>query len=269
MKKIIHEAKKMITAKALISAVSLGLFLPFIKLIYWVFDTSYLSGFGINPDVYSRPVFSSGFISFWLFAKSLLPIWIGWIFFSFVIFFTLLNINLGISEKPEKTAQDLNLLDSDSEWIRLKKVFPYALSKSVKWPFSMFVIGGLFILFITGAIVSASEKGLSLADVQMERYDATGECWDKFNSGNSGCFHVSGIDGADLFVIANLQDHLLYLSREAVDDKKPTVPNKEFITKLHIHEKSTNEQYTISRDYKPIKIKAESNDSDAESARSK
>jgi hypothetical protein len=257
MKKIIIEAKKMITAKAIISAASLGMFLPFIKLVYWVFDTAYLSGFGINPEIYSRPIFSSSFIGVWLFAESLYPMMIGWIFFSLIIFLVLFNMNLSLLGRPLRAEQGIDILESDTKWIRFKKIFPTAFSKSVNWPIAILLIGIYLIIFITGAASYSSKKGRSLAEIQMEHYNANGECWDKFNSKNNGCFRVSGISGAGHFVIANLETHLLYLSREVVNGNGAGESNKKFITKLHIHEKSPKEKYSISRDYKPTKAKTE------------
>jgi hypothetical protein len=257
MKKIILEAKKMITAKAIISAASLGLLLPFFKLIYWVFDTSYLSGFGVSPDVYSRPVFSSGFVSVWLIVKSLVPIFYGWISFSIILFFALMSMNLSVLERPQTVASSPEILEDDSflEW--LKKAFPVAYSKSISWPLSLVVIGTLVILFIINTLTMSSRKASSLSDEQMKQYNDTGQCHDKFNSDNIGCFNIPVINGRGLFVIANTQTHLLYLSREASDASKPNASKGKFTTKLHIHEKKSDDQYSITREYIPVKAKVE------------
>jgi hypothetical protein len=248
MKNIITEAKKMITAKALISAASLGLLLPFIKLVYWVFDTSYLSGFGISPDIYSRPIFSSGFVSVWLFINALVPMVIGWALFSAVVFVVLFNINFGAARHSAPVEQGIDTSQSNGRYTRFISSFSYAYSKSVSWPLAMFLIGAVFILFITKVFIYSSEKGASLAEKQLKGFSAKGECRDTFDSNNTGCFHISTLNGTDHFVIANHQTYILYLSRNEADEKDS---NNKIITRLHVHEKEPGKQYSITRDYKP------------------
>src|SRR5690606_36847719 len=59
---------------------------PVIGMLYWIFDTSYLAEFGIGPELYSRPIFSSSLINAWLFASVIGPsIWI-WTTLSGILF---------------------------------------------------------------------------------------------------------------------------------------------------------------------------------------
>lgn len=252
MKRIIDELKKMITAKALISTVSLGLFIPFAKLIYWVFDTSYLGGFGVSPDVYSRPVFSSGFVSSWLVAEAMTPILGIWTVIAVVLFVILFNANFGSLEKPENRELIYRIYSRDKGRTRFRKRFRYALSKSFAWPTLIWISGFILLFFLAVVVVKASERGRELAQVQMKAYADHGFCVDKFNSKNKGCFQIDGIEGEGLFVIANPSSHLIFLSRVCSGEINPETNDcsgdKE--TTLHIHEKEPNKQYSIDRAYK-------------------
>lgn len=249
MKEFFDKIKSMITAKAVISAVSLGLFLPFIKLIYWVFDTAYLSGFGITPDVYSRPIFSSGFISAWLFAGAMTPIFIGWALFSVVIFVVLFSINFESLAPPKQREDDKKSSEKESEFSKFITSIIDALSKSIEWPSFIFISGFILIIFFVTTILHTHKNGFKLADEQISVYANEGKCGDKFNAKNVGCFNVSGIEGTNHFVIANLQTHLLYLSRRPTNESGSITCDKEYKVTLHIHEKKSDKQYSINRDY--------------------
>lgn len=257
MRHIIDEAKRMITAKAIISAASIGLFIPFAKLLYWVFDTSYLGGFGISPDVYNRPIFSSGFVSSWLVAEAMAPALVIWTGFAIVLFAVLFNINFENSEKPKICELDLNNYRSESRWIKLKRRGIYAFSKSFGWPYFIWASGFVLIIFLLAILVWASRKGAQLAEVQLNVYVAEGLCVDKFNSKNKGCFRVTGIDGNNHFVIANPATHLIYLSRKRKNpmdsDESADSAGREngYVTTLHIHQKEPDKQYSVQRDYQP------------------
>lgn len=263
MKRIIDEAKRMITAKAIISAVSLGLFVPFAKLVYWLFDTAYLGGFGISPDVYSRPIFSSGFVSVWLVAQAMAPILTGWLCFAFALFIILFSINFGALDKPENIEVDFRIYKKDTWQVRFVKRFGYAIYKSYAWPFSILVCGLSLILFLLSVVVWASKEGDKLSETQVKAYASNGECKDKFNSSLYGCFTIEGIDGKGLFVIANPKTHLLFLSRSCLNGAAEVGGDctGEYQTALHIHEKVPERQYSINREYKVAKASDEADKS--------
>lgn len=252
MQRIIDQVKKMVTAKAIISAASLGLFIPFARLVYWVFDTSYLGGFGVSPDVYSRPIFSSGFVSIWLLVESMTPIFFGWSSFAIVLFVVLFSVNFDVLKKYENRHNYYGILSSDSKGDELKKRFSYAFSKSSGWPFYIWVSGVSLFLFLVLAISLASSRGRDLAQKQLNYYVDTGKCADKFNSTNVGCFRVEGVEGAGHFVIANPKTHLLYLSRQSADQDLSEFCESKCEITLHILEKEPGKQYSIDRVYMPV-----------------
>lgn len=247
MKRIYDEFKRMITAKAIISAASLGLFIPFAKLVYWVFDTSYLGGFGISPDVYSRPVFSSGFVSSWLVVEAMMPMLGLWTLIAVVLFFVLFNANYSALEKPENRELIYRIYSSDKRWVRMRKRFSYALSKSVGWPYFIWISGFILLFFLLVIFAKASERGTELAEGQLNIYAESGLCVDKFSSKNKGCFQIYGIQGEGHFVIANPASHLIFLSRtcSGVIDPETKECGGEYVTTLHIHEKEPGNQYSI------------------------
>ena len=102
--------KKYITAKVLVAALTVGLALPFIKVLYWTFDTAYLSGFGISPEIYSRPIFSSGFVSVWLFAFSMTPLMLLWMLICLIVFIVLTAMNVrpaDCEQPPEGQSREI------------------------------------------------------------------------------------------------------------------------------------------------------------------
>ncbi|WP_041523762.1 hypothetical protein [Gilvimarinus agarilyticus] len=252
MKRILDEAKKMITAKALLSASALGLFIPFIRLVYWIFDTAYLSGFGISPDVYSRPIFSSGFVSAWLVVEAIVPMMIVWTVFSAALFLLLLNINLGALGQSENRYSAYKIYSGDTRWTRARKRLLYALPKSFNWPYYTWTFGIVLIVFMLGVCTWATKKGVDLANAQLKAYAQKGHCIDKFTSNNKGCFRISGVAGVEHFLIANSETHLLYLSREGQSGRAEKPCGLECKTTLNIFEKKRDAQYSIYRTYVPM-----------------
>ncbi len=262
--KVVTGIKRTITAKAIISTASLGLLIPFVKLVYWVFDTAYLGGFGVSPDIYNRPVFSSGFVSIWLIAKSIGIILTGWTLLAFIFFIILTKVNIApakyhIKKEEKKESSDNENSGTDSKELsladKLKDRFLDlfiriidSISKSIEWPSAIWGAGVLLVIFLSFSIAWASKTGQDLAEDQRNAYLESGFCLDKFNSNNIGCFKIDTVEGENYFIIANPKTHLIYLSRECKLFKKGSKICEPSI-KLNILEKSLNEQYSITRDF--------------------
>ena len=251
-KKVVTEAKRAITAKALISTVSIGMLIPFAKLVYWIFDSSYLGGFGINPDIYSRPIFASGFVSTWLVVESLGFIFFAWSFLAVVFFVILTSANISprrYETKDQDHIQNTEKVLSDQSTLKehfydfLERISD-AVSRSIEWPLIIWGAGFSFFLFFMLSMLWASNKGSELAISQRDLYLKHGFCADKFNSSNLGCFAIHGVEGENHFIIANSKTHLIYLSREGSPQNNETSG-----IELTIMEKKTDTQYSITRNF--------------------
>jgi len=259
LNKVVGSVKQAATAKSIISAASVGMLIPLAKLIYWVFDTAYLGGFGVSPDIYSRPIFSSGFVSTWLVVESLGIMIVGWSILAFVLFIILTAVNV----KPNRDFLTNEEEDNKrgaivSEDFSLKeKIFNFfdrileSVSHSLDWPVIIWSSGLSIFLLLAFAMIWASEKGNKLANEQRDLYLNNGICADKFNSSNSGCFKITGIKGKDHFIIANSKTHLIYLSRESGCNDDSSQICKSGI-KLNILEKAPGSQYSVVRDFVPF-----------------
>ncbi|GAA3925157.1 hypothetical protein [Litoribacillus peritrichatus] len=246
--RLINQVKQAITAKAIISAASIGMFIPFVKLVYWVFDTSYLGGFGVSPDIFSRPVFSSGFVSSWLVVKSMGIVVATWSIVALIFFIILTTVNIGPGEEQIPDQSHSQGADKQKDGIAKTKLSKFlvrlvdAIERSFDWPMYTWV-GGLAVFFLLAfSTIWASNKGNELAEQQRDLYLESGFCADKFNSSNVGCFRIQGVDGQGHFIIANSQTHIIYLSRNSKENCQPEII-------LNILERDSKAQYSINRQF--------------------
>ena len=180
---------------------------------------------------------------------------VGWSILAFVFFVILTSTNIVPSRKVViNENMDENGMDaiSDKQSFR-DRVFDFvdrildAASRSSEWPARIWVAGLSVVLFLSITTIWASVKGNELAKAQRDLYLNKGFCADKFNSSNVGCFTIHGVEGSGHFIIANLKDHLIYLSRECFCEKgcDPRI-------RLNILEKTPSIQYSIIRDFVPL-----------------
>lgn len=242
----------------------MGAVVPLCKALYWTFETSYFGYFGVSPEVFSRPLFSSGFISVWLFVTSMYPILIVWSGVMAISFFFLVSFNYEVprfqsGEDPMKKNREVTISTTDNAdqkitaWIKVKAVLSNlvdAIERSIAIPF-VFWISGLFaLLAVMFAFLWADNKGRELAKSLVDGYIFNQECKDGFNNRIVGCFEISGIEGNNHFVITNGKTHLIYLSQvesslhSENDSYDPKFP------KINIIEKSPDETFKIRRMYK-------------------
>jgi hypothetical protein len=87
--------------------------IPVVGMLYWIFDTTYLAAFGVGPEFYSRPIFSSSLINIWLFVSAIKPgIWI-WMALS-VLIFLLLFVTYYNSDKKKESSKSESQVEVDT-----------------------------------------------------------------------------------------------------------------------------------------------------------
>jgi hypothetical protein len=261
----IPEIKKFLTLKLIVSIITIGGIWPLLQALYWTFETAYFGYFGVGPEIFNRPVFSSGFISVWLVAASIGPAFIVWSGLMLIVFIVLIFVNYNepafyLRKEINDVPPDVdNCIYQDSEetknWkygfkAHLSNVFD-SVSKSINVPLFFWLGGFIIALILVLLFVGAGTKGEKLAKNQVENYLKNKfECHDGFNDNNIGCFSIQGIDGNDHLVITNNKTHLIFLSRtQAIESSENATTNLPVI-KLHIIEKADGDVFTITRHYK-------------------
>lgn len=263
MDKTVNKVKQYLTAKMVVSITLAGGILPLIKVIYWTFETAYLASFGISPEVFNRPVFSSNFISVWLFTTSILPAFIFWLALILIGFLMLTFSNFEQYEtipSTKNSKKNIESIEHINKKTKLEK-FRYHLKDfflrlfnaaidSIYIPFLFLVIGLLILITSLGLFLWANKEGRSLGETQLNNYIHKNICLDSFNNSNEGCFTIEGIEGDDHFVIINNKTHLIYTSKKTTPKKDEGSIINNTKTKLHIIEKEPNQALKISRTYK-------------------
>lgn len=264
MNKIFSELKKLVTIKTLVSIVSVGAVVPLCKALYWTFETSYFGYFGVSPEVFSRPLFSSGFISVWLFVTSMSPMLIVWSGVMLISFVFLVSFNYEVPKFPSADAAGegknritKNTVENKSQkiskWTRLKAVLANlgdAMGRSITIPFIFWASGLIALLAVMFSFLWADKKGRELAKNLVDDYISKQECKDGFNNRVVGCFEISGIEGSNHFVLTNGKTHLIFLSNgQETPNPNDNEPESKF-PKINIIEKSPDETFRIRRIYK-------------------
>lgn len=185
--KIIGIVKNFSSINLFTLAVSLLLTTPIMSLVYWVFDASYLASFGIGPEIFSRPAFSSNFINFWIYGISLSPFWWAWSFLSIVLFAVLISSNyipnnIVDEQTPKPTTKKPHWYDP----------FVGAISKAYFPSITFFIAGLIVMMLISAATLNTLEKGRELAKKQIDAFMQEGICIDSFDNRVVGCYRISG-----------------------------------------------------------------------------
>ncbi|MEW8200747.1 MAG: hypothetical protein AB2697_14565 [Candidatus Thiodiazotropha endolucinida] len=263
MKDKLIKLKQLSTVKLLVTGITIGgIFL--LHTSYWVFETAYFGYFGVSPEIFNRPVFSSGFISVWLFAYSIKPILIIWlvIFVINVIVLTgyqFQNLQfmeqqvLGRNQSSPDENNKNNSVNSQNRKLLSNNYFTNfytALFKSLDIPVLVFGVGLFVLMVVVIFLVYVDDSGRELAKNQLSKYQKH-ECIDGFNNNNTGCYSIDGFEGNDHLILTNNKTHLIYISRikTAVISEKETDDLTNI--KLNIIEKADNEVFKIEREYLP------------------
>lgn len=213
--------------------VGLLLSLPFAGMIYRVFDTTYLAAFGVGPEFYSRPIFSSSLINIWLFVSAIKPgIWI-WMVLTVLIFF-LFFIGYYNSGKKKEASDPESQVDVDTTTFLFKVESFFNVAFKAGPPALVFFFSGLAIIsFATFAILFFSNDSSILAKKQIKAYIEKKQCMDAFNDFHLGCYTIPGETGNDHLLILNNKDVIIFMSREkqnGIAEEKFTVTVKNKVT---------------------------------------
>jgi hypothetical protein len=190
---------------------------PVIGMLYWIFDTSYLAEFGIGPELYSRPIFSSSLINAWLFVSTIGPsIWI-WMALSGILFSFLVIAFYEADHKKEQIKPEENSdIDKKSWTYKIESVFNLIVKAGI--PAIVFLFFGLFIIASTAIAVSfLSNESSKLASKQIKAYVNESTCKDAFNDYHLGCYSIPGEIGDDHLMILNGKDVIIYMSRKKLN----------------------------------------------------
>lgn len=220
-----------LSIKIVLYIVGLLLSIPVVGMLYWIFDTSYLATFGIGPEFYSRPIFSSSLINVWLFISALKPfIWI-WLILSLIIFMLILIVCFNASRKKQSLGPEGNTEVDDTAFIYKVELFFNLLVKAGVPALAFLLIGLSFIALITFSILFFESDSSELAKRQLKAYIEDKKCKDAFNDYHEGCYTISGEKGDDHLLLLNNKDVVIYMSRQKLDAEKEetftvTVKNK-------------------------------------------
>ena len=276
MDKIFKDAKFWAVVKFTLALVPIG---AFIKGIYWIFDKGYLSGLGISPEIFSRPVLESDFIIAWLSAEMVMPIVWGVLAIAACLFVFLYgkpsssksaDLLLGPAseeqggEEAEPLVADFNISckgqAKQKEFGRSSRLMDWVqevVDKTVKAmiiPFTFVSISILLILIYAVSVVVLHGKAHKVGASQIKQYlsKESRQCTDAFNNNYLGCFHIEGVQGTGHLLILNDDTHLIYFSCSNMSDKSDamTAPCLEKNLSLKILEKEPGKQYSITRDYR-------------------
>ncbi len=239
------------TLKLVVTIVMFIVSMPIISHYYWIFETSYLSALGIDPEIFSRPIFSSNTMNAILFFTSIVPVmWSIAILLLGFLMFVLLD---GLFEST------LSYRNNSNEAIKRK--FGRALRMLSKAKFNGGYLSRLFVIwfvcslgFVFTALYAASvqfvrNKGYSIAEYKMSGYlKENPDCIGSWSRRVSGCYTIEGVEGEDHYVVLNNDTHIVFFSRELVEIKEG---EEKLVAKLHIKEKTPSQKYETSRSYKP------------------
>lgn len=237
--------------KLIISIVLLLTSIPIASHYYWIFETSYLSALGVDPENFSRPIFSSNAMNAILFFVSIVPVL--WLFvFVLVMFFIGVFLD-GVLNYFFPSEKYINRMDAKKHNWLVRFIEKFRFNRGCFYKLSVTSILYAMIVFIIYLYVLSIEfiqnEGFSIAKHKMSAYlKENPDCIGSWSRRVSGCYTIEGVEGEDHYVILNNDTHIVFLSRELVEVKDG---EEKFSARLHIKEKTSNKKYETSRSYKP------------------
>lgn len=246
LKRILISLRNAAVTKLAVLLVSAVASIPIASLFYWSFDSSYLSTFGVGPEFYSRPVFSSDLIKTWVFVYTLKPAIFIICSTSAVILIVLLYLSYRSAEDnavtpPEETSNFL--------------IFINKFEKAGSVALSFLLTGLILILFFSRGFLYFVKEGAKLAQEQIDIYIKDGYCFDSFSVKNIGCYSIPSEQGNTQLLILNNEKHLIYMTRELDSSSLDANAEAKPIYKIQVvvKHKATNEK--IIRQYIPSTAK--------------
>jgi hypothetical protein len=229
-----RHAANYVAVKIALSIMGLAVSIPLMNLLYWSFDSAYLAAFGVGPEIYSRPVFSSKLMLTWFVLGAITPsIWIMGI-----VALTLAVILFGIHYKARRLSISLEqtipvrIGTEDNSPVRISEILDRSITPAVY----LFLVPFLILLFLLVGMVFMSNKGRELAENQIKSYVDKGECLDTFNNNTRGCYSISDESEDNYLIISNSEKIVIYLNRQ--------MSKKGFVVFVNIKDKSSNKKIT-------------------------
>lgn len=200
------------SVKVALTIIGFGISIPLFSLLYWAFDSAYLASFGVGPEIFSRPVFSSKLMITWVVLGAVNPVVLVLGLIAFILFVVLFVIFYGKRKAELKASQENSesVEQSSNQPMRMVDVF----ERSFTPPAYLFLVPLIIFLLLMGGVAFMSGKAKTLASNQIESYVNHDICLDTFNNNISGCYSISGEPEGNYFIIVNSDKLLIYLSRE-------------------------------------------------------
>lgn len=226
-----------LSVKIALSILGLAVSIPLFSLLYWSFDSAYLAEFGVGPEIFSRPVFSSKLMLTWFVLGAIAPsIWIiGMVAIALAI--VLFGIHYRARRLAASTLQTITIQPDriENQPVRMMDIIDRSLIPAIY----LFLSPLLILLFLLLGMTFMSNKAERLALNQINAYVQKGSCPDTFNSQLNGCYAISDESASNYFIIANSEKMVIYLSREERENEvmifvtiKDKLSNKKVIREL-------------------------------------
>jgi hypothetical protein len=225
------------SVKVALSILGLAVSIPLFSLFYWSFDSAYLAAFGVGPEIFSRPVFSSKLMLTWFVLGAITPsIWIiGGAAVAMAI--VLFGIHYR-AKRPGNNTSQTTATQSDrveNQPVRMIDI----IDRSLTPPIYLFLSPLLMLLFLLIGMTFMSKKAERLALNQIDAYVQKGSCPDTFNNQLNGCYSISDELASNYFIIANNEKMVIYLSRDQLENEvlvlvtiKDKLSNKKVVREL-------------------------------------
>lgn len=208
-----RSAVNYVSVKIALSILGLAVSIPVISLLYWSFDSAYLAAFGVGPEIFSRPVFSSKLMLTWFVLGAINP-GIGILG---AIALALFVVLLGTQYKARKAkAREVTCNQpgqSENEQVRVIDIIDRSFTPAMY----LFLLPLFILIFLLLAMIFMANKAEKLASDQINAYVEKGNCPDTFNNQTNGCYSISDEPDNNYFIIANNEKLVIYLSRQETE----------------------------------------------------
>lgn len=235
-----NAAGKYLTIKIVSLSLSLFLSIPLITAMYWSFDSTYLAAFGVGPEIFNRPIFSSKLINTWLVVQLIKSGF--WLIVALAVFLLIALTCIFYRQAKSKTEKPVPLeLEAEPERHKVAEV-AVAADKALVPSLTFLGVGLFSLLAPLLLIIYLSSQARTLADKQIDAYIEKGECIDTFDGSHIGCYAIPNESCKDNLIIFNDDRKLIYLSVDnALQSDGKTIKK---IFHLNLTDKATGEKIT-------------------------
>jgi hypothetical protein len=239
-----NAAGRYLTLKIVFLTLSLFFSIPLITAMYWSFDSSYLAAFGVGPELFNRPIFSSKLINTWLVVVLYKPGF--WLIVALAVFLLIVLSFIFYHQAKSKSEKPVLLepkpeAEPEVERHAVTEVF-VAADKALISSLAFLWVGLFLLLAPLLLIIYLSSQATILADKQINAYIEKGECIDTFNGSHIGCYAIPKESCKDNLIIFNDNRKLIYLSVDNAFQSDGKTIKKIF--HLNLTDKVTGEKIT-------------------------